>query len=82
MKINKERLEKVIDFISTAHKISKEEAAKRVQNMGPKQLNKFEVLETGGWRPGFTRETLEKRKQRRRNKEKNRRKVNAKMRRK
>lgn len=82
MKINKEKLEKVIEFVSTAHKISKEKAAERVQNMGPKQLNRFEVLEAGGWRPGFTKETLEKRTQRRRNKEKNRRRFNAKMRKK
>ncbi|MFW6014994.1 MAG: hypothetical protein ACOCRK_00995 [bacterium] len=71
------------DMIKKTYNISDEEAGQYLLSFGPKRLSKIGVLEDRfGWREGFTKKSLMKRKENRRKKNKETRKMKQKMRRK
>jgi hypothetical protein len=76
-RIDKDSFKRLVEFMSTNKNVSKEEAENIISGFGPKRLNKHGLLVDDGWRAGYTKQTIEKRKNKNRSKEKNRRKVRA-----
>lgn len=62
---------KLTDKVAKHYNISDEEAEKYVLSLGPQKLKNMGVLENNhGWRDGFTKQTIEKRKAHKRKKNK------------
>lgn len=70
MKINQEALYRKAGQISENFGISFEIAKERLLNLSPQKLHRSGIVEDEGWRPGYTKKSLEKRKRERRKKRK------------
>ena len=77
MKINKEEFIKAVDRFIEKHNVTVDVAKESLKQLGPQKLGKMGILESDGWRAGYTKKSIEKRVEINRRKEKNRRRVNA-----
>lgn len=60
----------VTNKISKDYNVSEEEAEGYIMALGPKKLKKMGILEGTGWRDGYTKQSIQKRKEGRRKKNK------------
>lgn len=72
MKINQEALYRKAEQMSENFGIPFEVAREKLMNLSPKKLHNSGITEEEGWRPGYTKKSLEKRKRERRKKRKRR----------
>lgn len=70
-KIDIDKYENKVKEIMNNHNISRSQAEDIILKAGPKKLYKAGMLNTEGWKVGFTKPSLEKRKKQRRKKNKN-----------
>lgn len=70
-RLDLEEFTNVTNMVAKHYNISEEEAEEYVMSFGPKKLKRMGVLEADkGWRDGYTKQTIEKRKETRRKKNK------------
>ena len=68
MKIDEAALHRKAYQLSETYDISYDLARLKLMQMSPKKLYDLGLVESGGWRPGNTKKSLEKRKKERRKK--------------